>query len=103
MFDNCFKVLDGPHAPELSIQEMENEIIISIYNKSVSNNKTEDYAEVDPFIVNVDNNPNFDNSYRFQGYQLYQLKDATVGPSELDNLDRARLVFQTDIKDTIAN
>jgi hypothetical protein len=101
LFDNCFKVLDGPHAPEVSIQEMENEIIISIYNTSVSNNKTEEYSEVDPFIVNVDNNPNFDNSYRFQGYQVYQLKDGTVGPSELENLDRARLVFQSDIKDSI--
>lgn len=101
LFDNCFKVLDGPHAPELSIQEMENEVIISIYNTTVSNNKTEDYSEEDPFIVNVDNNPNFDNAYRFQGYQIFQLKDGTVGPSELENLDRARLVFQTDIKDTI--
>ena len=44
LFDNCFKVLDGPHAPELSIQEMENELIISIYNPSASNNVNEDYV-----------------------------------------------------------
>lgn len=102
LFDNCFKVLDGPHAPELSIQEMENEIIISIYNTTVSNNKGEDYAELDPFIVNVDNDPNFDNYYRFQGYQVFQLADATVGPSDLHDLDRARLVFQCDIKDSVS-
>ena len=102
LFDNCFKVLDGPHAPNLSIQEMENELIISIYNSSASNNANENYSEADPFIVNVDNNPNFDNHYRFQGYQVFQLKDATVSPNELDNLSQARLVFQCDIKDSIS-
>lgn len=102
LFDNCFKVLDGPHAPELSIQEMENEIIISIFNTPASNNYAEDYSEQDPFIVNVDNSPNFDNHFRFQGYQVYQLRDANVGPTELGDLDKARLVFQCDLKDSIS-
>ncbi|MCH2225661.1 MAG: T9SS type A sorting domain-containing protein [Crocinitomicaceae bacterium] len=102
LFDNCFKVLEGPHAPTLSIQEMENELILTIYNDVTSNNVNEDYAEVDPFIVNVDNNPNFDNSYRFQGYQVYQLYDETVSPTDLDNVELARLVFQSDIKDNIS-
>lgn len=101
LFDNCFKVLDGPHAPELSIQEMENELIISIYNDPVSNNFSEDYQEFDPFIVNVDNDPNFDGNYRFQGYQVYQLADEDVGPSDLGNIEKARLVFQCDIKDSV--
>ncbi|MBD3637809.1 MAG: T9SS type A sorting domain-containing protein [Crocinitomicaceae bacterium] len=102
LFDNCFKVLDGPHAPELSVQEMENELIISLYNEPTSNNINEGYVEFDPFIVNVDNDPNFDANYRFQGYQVYQVKDATVGPSDLDNIEQARLVFQCDIKDSIS-
>jgi hypothetical protein len=102
LFDNCFKVLDGPHAPELSIQEMENELIISIINSSVSNNANEDYIELDPFIVNTNNLPNFDNYYRFQGYQVYQLADETVAPGELGEVSRARLVFQCDVEDTIA-
>lgn len=101
LFDNCFKVLDGPHAPELSIQEMENEIMISIYNSPVSNNTNEDYKELDPFLVNVDNLPDFDNYYRFQGYQVYQLASPEISPSELDDVEKARLVFQCDIKDSI--
>jgi hypothetical protein len=101
LFDNCFKVLDGPHAPELSIQEMENELIISIYNDPVSNNFNEGYAEFDPFIPNVNNDPNFDGNYRFQGYQVYQLADGTVGPSDLGNIEKARLVFQCDIRDSV--
>ena len=102
LFDNCFKVLDGPHAPEMSIQEMENELIISLYNDPISNNFGEDYVEFDPFLVNVDNDPNFDGFYRFQGYQVYQLKDATVSPTDLDNIELARLVFQCDIKDSVS-
>ncbi|UKN00736.1 T9SS type A sorting domain-containing protein [Paracrocinitomix mangrovi] len=101
LFDNCFKVLDGPHAPELSIQEMENELIVSIYNEPASNNKDEDYSEFDPFLVNVDNDPNFDGNYKFQGYQVYQIKDETVSPTDLDNVELARLVFQCDVKDSI--
>ncbi len=102
LFDNCFKVLDGPHAPDLSIQELENELIISIFNGPNSNNKNEDYEELDPFIINVDDDPNFDNVYRFQGYQIYQLVDANVSPADLNDLSRARLVFQSDVKDSIS-
>jgi hypothetical protein len=101
LFDNCFKVLDGPHAPELSIQEMENELIISLYNLPNSNNSNEDYEEFDPFLVNVDNDPNFDGFYRFQGYQVFQLKDETVSATDLGDLEKARLVFQCDVKDSI--
>lgn len=101
LFDNCFKVLDGPHAPEMTIQEMENELIISLFNDATSNNINEVYEEFDPFIVNVDNDPNFDGFYRFQGYQVYQLADETVGPSDLGDVEKARLVFQCDIKDSI--
>jgi hypothetical protein len=102
LFDNCFEVLEGPNAPDLSIQEMENEIIISIYNPSTSNNKNEDYNEIDPEIVNVDGVANFDNKYHFQGYQVFQLKNNDVSGNELHNISKARLVFQTDIEDGVS-
>lgn len=103
LFDNCFKVLDGPHAPELSIQEMENELIISIFNGASSNNLDEDYAERDPFIVNPDDtgDEDFDNEYTFQGYLVYQLADETVSPTELTDINQARLVFQCDLRDSV--
>lgn len=101
LFDNCFKVLDGPHAPNLAIQEMENELIISIYNPSTSNNKDENFEEIDPFIVNVDNDSVFDNTYNFQGYQVFQLVDENVSPTELFDVSKARLVFQCDVRDSI--
>lgn len=102
LFDNCFKVLDGPHAPELSIQEMENELIISIYNPTTSNNVNEIYEELDPFLVNPTSDPNFDNVFRFQGYQVFQVADETVGPNELYDIERARLIFQCDVKDSVS-
>ena len=101
LFDNCFEVLEGPHAPNLSIQEMENQLIITIINPGGSNNFNENYEERDPEIVNTSNLPNFDYSYNFQGYQVFQLLNDEVSVEELDNVNLARLVFQTDIKDSI--
>jgi len=101
LFDNCFEVVDGPNAPELAIQEMENELILTILNPNTSNNSNEDYSESDPEIINVDGVSNFDNTYKFQGYQVFQLVNPDVSPNELNDITKARLVFQTDIEDTI--
>ncbi|MCB0397691.1 MAG: T9SS C-terminal target domain-containing protein, partial [Flavobacteriales bacterium] len=38
LFDNCFKVLNGPDAPDLTIQEMNKQLIVYITNKPSSNN-----------------------------------------------------------------
>lgn len=94
LFDRCFKTLDGPTAPNLTIRELENELILSWSNPANSNNFKEWYTE--------DDNPTIpDSLYRFQGYMIYQLKDATVSASELYNPDKARLVFQCDKKDQV--
>ncbi|MEQ8324920.1 MAG: T9SS C-terminal target domain-containing protein, partial [Vicingaceae bacterium] len=106
LFDNCFKVLNGPDAPDLSGVELDKEIILYITNKKgLSNNFKQvpgDYEEVDPFIVAPEGEV-YDNKYRFQGYLIYQVSDVDVKASELDNLDRARLAFQCDIKDNVAD
>lgn len=106
LFDNCFKVLNGPDAPDLSGVELDREIILYITNKkSLSNNFKNypgDYEEVDPFIVAPDGEI-YDDKYRFQGYQIYQVSSNDVKANELDNLDRARLAFQCDIRDSVAD
>jgi hypothetical protein len=99
LFENCFKVLDGPQAPDLTIQELNNELIFSISNPSNSNNANEDYIEFDPFIVAEDSTA--DKYYRFQGYLIYQAKDASVSVSDIDNIAKARLVAQCDVKDGV--
>ncbi|MBI2258594.1 MAG: T9SS C-terminal target domain-containing protein [Flavobacteriia bacterium] len=100
LFENCFKVLEGPHAPILKAQELSNEIILTIQNPVNSNNYLERYEEIDPTIVPED--PNADKSYRFQGYLIYQLKDESVSVSDIEDLAKARLVSQCDIKDDIS-
>ena len=52
LFENCFKVLDGPDAPTLTAQELNNEIILYIsYENPESNNYGEKYNEEDPAIM----------------------------------------------------
>lgn len=104
LFDNCFKIIDGPMSPELGIQEMDRELLFTIYN-SGGNNKEENYTEVDSRIpdsisINGQVVP-ADRNYRFQGYQVYQLKDATISAGEVRNPDVSRLVFQCDIRDSV--
>ncbi|MFM1947897.1 MAG: hypothetical protein RL207_2180, partial [Bacteroidota bacterium] len=99
LFENCFKVLDGPNAPDLTIQELENEVILLLSNPVNSNNYREKYEEFDPFIVSSE--PNADKTYNFQGYQIYQLKDAKVALSDLTNPEKARLTAQCDLKDGV--
>jgi hypothetical protein len=99
LFENCFKVLDGPNAPDLTLQELENEVILILSNPVNSNNYREQYEEFDPFIVSSE--PNADKTYNFQGYQIYQLKDAKVSLSDLTNPEKARLTAQCDIKDGV--
>lgn len=105
LFDVCFKIVDGPDAPELDIIELDKELVFHISNIKGSNNyqKTpEDYKELDPFIVCPTGKPNCDQYYTFQGYQVFQLKDESASVTDIENPDKARLVFQCDKKDTIS-
>lgn len=101
LFDNCFVLIDGPDAPELSIVELDRELILTLFNPTSSNNANESYAQIDPFIPPLWE----DNIFRFEGYQIFQLKDASVSSSDLGNPDFARLVSQCDIEniDSLTN
>ena len=182
LFDNCFKVIDGPNAPDLTIRELDQQLIIYLSNTALSNNYKESYVELDPEIPisRIDTkiyhdeieawvdctdtliymprnyDPNgpmdtiecvlngvdtvlyipqgfdgtlydtihcqvgcvlttlldpieqstteetfYDRYYRFEGYKVYQLVNAEVGADELDNSDKARLVFQFDIRNNV--
>jgi len=98
LFENCFKVLEGPHSPELTIQELENELILFLSNSTSSNNYQENYEEFDPFIVAEEGS---DKYYRFQGYQIYQVRDNSVSVSDLNDPALSRLAAQCDIVDGV--
>jgi len=104
LFDNCFKVLDGPDAPDLAIVELDKELIFYISNSKTSNNYLENYHEYDNTIIQpnpADTNLRSDSIYHFEGYQVYQLLDATVTLENKDNPDMVRLVAQFDIKNDV--
>ncbi len=35
LFDNCFKVIDGPSAPDMTFQELDREVIVYISNSKI--------------------------------------------------------------------
>jgi len=101
-FDNCFKVIDGPHAPELTIIELDQKLIFHIWNDPASNNYLEEYEKNDPYIVCPIFMDDCDKSYNFQGYQIFQVKGDITSIDDLTDPDIARLVFQCDISDDIS-
>ena len=99
LFDACFKILSPPDAPKLTIQELNNELILLIDNPSSSNNYQEKYKVLDEINIT---DPTVDRFYRFQGYQIYQLKKEDVSVADISDPTKARLVAQCDIKDNIS-
>jgi hypothetical protein len=101
LFDNCFRTLDGPDAPDATIQEMDKELILYLTNKPSSNNYLERYQAYDPAIAYSSILGQIDSTYNFEGYQIFQLKDNTVTTGDLYNPDKARLIKQYDMRNGI--
>ncbi len=148
LFESCFKIIDGPDAPDLAFREMDKNIICYITNSATSNNYKESYYEKDnsipafrvktvtelkdsmiyipvPFdtLKTWDGKDSlilyakdsmtitfgatkmdtieYDQYYRFEGYQIYQLVNSSVGADELSDQTKAQLVYQCDIKNGV--
>ncbi|MGB1204539.1 MAG: hypothetical protein ACPG5B_02765 [Chitinophagales bacterium] len=99
LFDNNFKLKDGPDAPNMIVRELDKELILAIWNDETrSNNASEAYVEVDPVLEAQ----GFENdTYTFQGYKLYQLANVGVSPAEYGDPDKARLIAIVDVKDGV--
>ncbi|MDG1330742.1 MAG: T9SS type A sorting domain-containing protein [Crocinitomicaceae bacterium] len=98
LFDACFAILTPPDAPKLTIQELENQLVLTIENPVTSNNYLEGYAQEDK--VNI-TDPTVDRVYTFEGYQIYQLIDDAAGVADLNDESKAQLVGQCDIENDI--
>ena len=117
MFDNCFDVLDGPDAPDLTFRELDKQLIVYLSNSTSSNNINESYTEVDPQICGdlvtsavYDSLGNLlyykernDSTYRFEGYVVYQLANSQVSVDELNDITKARIVYQCDVKNGVSS
>ncbi|MEA3495918.1 MAG: hypothetical protein U9R42_07780 [Bacteroidota bacterium] len=91
LYNNDFYILDGPDAPDITIQELNRELIISFSNTK----------PIEKYYDGIVSETGDSVHYQFQGYQIFQLKDAKVTTGELDNPDKARLIARVDIKDGI--
>ncbi len=100
LFDNCFDITDGPDAPDACFIELDREIIMTLSNESTSNNFEERYIERDlraPTILN-----DSIASYRFEGYKIYQLRTSDVTSVDFNDPEKARLIYQLDIKNGVS-
>jgi len=94
LFDACFDITDGPDAPDLDIIELDRTVTLVLTNdEGVSNNAFLEYAERDLLAPDGVS----DSLYRFEGYKVYQLRDATVSIASLDDPSQARLIAQSDV------
>lgn len=106
LFDNDFKLIDGPDAPDFDIRELENEIVLSLTNDSTSNNYNEEYSEIDPIIKSiiesVQDSDITDSTYDFEGYIIYQLKNGQISSSEFRDLNKSRPIVQVDLANNVS-
>lgn len=111
LFDNCFLIVEGPRQPDVTIREMDQKFIMYLSNtNSLSNNQYETYSEDDPSIPSFvdDGSGNLipiaddQKQYEFEGYKIYQVVDELTTAVDVDDADKARLIFQVDIQNDIS-
>lgn len=105
LFDNCFELVEPPVAPNLTIQEMENSLIL--YLTDPPGYDIESYFEKDKInIITPDDLVQqgifYDDTFRFEGYQIFQMRDELASVSQLEDTDYARLVAQCDIENGVS-
>ncbi len=108
LFDNCFQILDGPKSPSVDIVELDRKIIIKLQN--AFNDNTLNYEQIDPLIPPLPSwsGAQIDSarkagyfSYKFEGFQIFQVSGPDVSVDNLYNDDQSRLVAQCDVKNNI--
>jgi hypothetical protein len=112
LFDNCFKVLEGPNTPDVTIQELENELVLYLSNSNPISNNFAEGAHLKDATISIPDTlngvwqgPESDRDtlkyYDFQGYQIYQVKTSSIAVTQLSDPSVARLIAQVDKKDGI--
>jgi hypothetical protein len=86
----------GPDAPNLIGVSFDKKITLGIANEATSNNYNESFNEPISYLL-----PEVDQDYKFEGYMVYQVRDKSVSYQELNDISKARLVFQSDIYNSI--
>ncbi|MEL7021467.1 MAG: hypothetical protein AAGK47_07665, partial [Bacteroidota bacterium] len=98
LFDNCFRITNGPDAPDVDIVELDQELILVLTNdERTSNNFQEEFSEDG---LNIPAGV-ADNKYVFEGYKIFQLSGPNVTLADLGDPNSARLVVNVDVKNDV--
>ncbi|MES2836546.1 MAG: hypothetical protein V4667_03405 [Bacteroidota bacterium] len=108
LFDDCFKPIDGPDAPDVAVRESDKKIHLFLSNKPTSNNYANSYDRWDRSISSYmnakivgNNRPILDSTFTFEGYEIYQVKTSSVSVTDLDNSNLARLIQVSDLNNGV--
>jgi hypothetical protein len=100
LFESCFEILEPPIAPDLTVQELENELILFLSDPPGWD--IQQYQQRDK--IGIVTPPEleaegifYDDTFRFEGYQIYQMVDDLASISDIGDLSKARLVGQSDV------
>lgn len=114
LFESGFRPIAPPEAPRLVIKEMDNKLVCYLVNDAGSNNYKEQYgyntdsAKYRVAVPKAKKSGSIDTLYKFEGYRVFQLKNAQVQPAQIVNergeVDQtvAKEVFQTDIQNGVS-
>ncbi|UKN03564.1 T9SS C-terminal target domain-containing protein [Paracrocinitomix mangrovi] len=103
LFDNCFELVEPPRAPTLTIQEMENELILFLQpGEDEQNWFSEDVIYIQTPDSLKDQGIFYDDTFRFEGYQIFQMIGPEASVSDIDDIQKARLVAQCDVENGVS-
>lgn len=112
LFNDKFRALQGPDAPDMTIREGDRELIVYLTNNNpASNNYKEGYGRDTgrKFRESTSLMRRYaDSLYKFEGYRVFQLKNSSItaaqifGQNGLLDTRVAAEVFQTDIKNGVS-
>ena len=104
LFDSCFKILNGPDAPDVSPIELDKELVLVLSNGNpISNNHDELYG-ID--VKTKEKQPESPSNgpspfYVFEGYKIFQLAGPEAGKADINDPTKAKLVAQVDTKNGV--
>jgi hypothetical protein len=114
LFDNHFRTIEGPEAPRMTIREMDRKLVFYLVNDSVSTNFQEKFGRdtAQKYRVSTPRTrryarKNGDSLYKFEGYRVFQLKNANVSINNIFDVNGevnssvAQEVFESDIKNGV--
>jgi len=121
LFDSKFKTVEGPEAPRMVVRELDRKLVFYLVNDYGSNNYGENYGNMGgtykdslqyhQIVVKSKSavgGASKDSLYRFEGYRVFQLADASVSTADIFdpntgevNTAKAVEVFQTDVQNGV--